>query len=94
MELNQIVEDLLSRQILLSERPWHRIDDFFALLEQGFPHFHELGSLDDTVPVSDFACSVGQGRHLEALASLIAAAGHVGCVDAQWWRIFASVLGP
>lgn len=92
MELNQIIEDLVGLQILLSEGPWHLLNDFLALLQQSLPHFHELGSLHDILPVIDFAWIVRQGRHLDSLVDLIGAASHVGSIDAQRRHIFAAFL--
>lgn len=68
VELNQIIEDFAGLQILFSEGPWHLLNDFLALLQQSLPHFHELGSLHNILPVINFAWIVRQVRHLESLA--------------------------
>jgi len=92
MELNQIIEDLVGLQILFPEWPWHLLNHFFTLLQQSLPHFHQLGSLHNILPVINFAWIVRQGRHLESLADLIGTASHVGSIDAQRRYIFATFL--
>jgi len=92
VELHQIIEDLVGLQILFSKGPWHLLNDFLALLQQSLPHFHELGSLHNILPVINFAWIVRQGCHLDSLADLIGTASHVGSIDAQRLYIFATFL--
>ena len=43
MELNEVMEDFSSREIIIRERPlhaWHGVHNFLAFIQKGLPHFH------------------------------------------------------
>ena len=92
VELKQIIEDLVSLQILFSKGPRHLLNDFLALLQQSLPHFHELGSLHNILPVINFAWVVRHVRHLDRLAQLVGTASQVCGIDAKRCYIFATFL--
>lgn len=69
MELNEVMEDLSSREVIIRERPLHGVHNFLAFIQKGLPHFHQLGPLDDGLSVIHPARIVSQleGIHLPSM---------------------------